>query len=100
MTCFLRTKDAGKGTRLPQLRHMECLLMSPTRRTGKKPPVWQWDYSANTVAAVPGGPVTGKVQVQSHYTSPDPVEVVTAAVGALRVGTPAAVACGHLMSDA
>ncbi|GIL57717.1 hypothetical protein Vafri_12874 [Volvox africanus] len=84
---------------------MECLLMSPTRRTGKKVHMRHWDYGSDPVATVAIDQGTRKSPGQLFFmpkeatpcASPDAIDAAVAAVGALRMGTPVAVTCGQLM---
>ncbi|GLC37518.1 hypothetical protein PLESTB_001756100 [Pleodorina starrii] len=107
IACFLRTKAVGP--QIPKVRQVECILMSPTRRTGKKPNAWQWDYGTSGATPVVGGSQQGMGldQVATPYKgaaaacgSTDAVDAAAAAVHALHVGTPVAVACGQLLDAA
>ncbi|GIL57714.1 hypothetical protein Vafri_12874 [Volvox africanus] len=87
------------------VKRMECLLMSPTRRTGKKVHMRHWDYGSDPVATVAIDQGTRKSPGQLFFmpkeatpcASPDAIDAAVAAVGALRMGTPVAVTCGQLM---
>ncbi|GIL90897.1 hypothetical protein Vretimale_17141 [Volvox reticuliferus] len=104
-TCFVRSKNTGPGSHVPTVKRMECLLMSPTRRTGKKFHMRHWDYGSDPIATVTSDQGVRKSprqlvfmqQAATPCASPDAVDAAMAAVGALRIGTPVALTCGHLM---
>ncbi|GLI67855.1 hypothetical protein VaNZ11_012146 [Volvox africanus] len=104
-TCFVRSKNTDPGSNVPTVKRMECLLMSPTRRTGKKVHMRHWDYGSDAVATVANDQGTRKSLDELFFmpkaaipcASPDALDAAVAAVGALRIGTPVAVTCGQLM---
>ncbi|GFR50156.1 hypothetical protein Agub_g12319, partial [Astrephomene gubernaculifera] len=55
ITCVLRTKPKSTTDQMPKAlpkvkQNLECVLMSPTRRTAKRPLTWQWSYDSGTMA--------------------------------------------------
>ncbi|KXZ42865.1 hypothetical protein GPECTOR_114g316 [Gonium pectorale] len=106
ITCFLRTRVTTQAPQTPKVKDMECLLMSPTRRTGRKANAWHWNYNmAPSALADPAK--TAPANIAGKGTpplgSPTGSATVDAAaanlVANLQMGTPVALASG-LLSDA
>ncbi|KAG2483668.1 hypothetical protein HYH03_017471 [Edaphochlamys debaryana] len=110
VTATLRTYSSSQSLTTPgKVKTMEALLMSPTRRTAKKPQAWQWTYGAAPAVPFPGAgapssrPGAAAMLFKLPQAAPSSPMASAKARGEaeppspMQLGTPVALAAGGLV---